>query len=58
MNEEIAELKNLLIEFDSARLPTTKANIGEKAMKLLIPLVIHQSKEVFALKQKVSKLCL
>lgn len=55
MNEEIAELKNLLVEFDRARLPTTKANIAEKAMKILIPLVIHQSKEIFKLKVGANK---
>ena len=55
MNDEIAALKNLLIEFEGARLPTTKANIAEKVMKLLIPLVVHQSKQIFALKVRLNK---
>ncbi|GAA6171619.1 hypothetical protein NBRC116592_12890 [Colwellia sp. KU-HH00111] len=55
MNEEIAALKNLAIEFEGARLPTTKANIAEKAMKILIPLVIHQNQELFSLKVRLSK---
>jgi len=55
MNDEIAELKNLLIEFEGARLPTTKANIAEKALKILGAVVIHQSKEIFALKVRLNK---
>ncbi|MBL0709813.1 MAG: hypothetical protein JJV99_02180 [Colwellia sp.] len=55
MNDEVAELKNLAVEFDGARLPTTKANIAEKAMKLLIPIVTHQSNEIFKLKVRLNK---
>lgn len=52
MNEEIAELKNLLIEFDIARLPTTKAKIAEQALKLLVPIVIYQNDELFKIKMR------
>jgi len=55
MNDELSELKNLLIEFEGARLPTTKANIAEKSMKILIPVVIRQNKEIFNLKVRVNK---
>lgn len=55
MENEVKELKKLLVEFEQARLPTSKASIAEKTLKILVPVVIHQQIEINELKMECNQ---